>query len=103
MVLLCYVTCQSVDEAEKIGFTLVEEHLAACANIIPQVRSIFRWEGKVTEQNEALLLLKTTKKKAAALEKRVKALHSYETPCICFYSTERVEKGYAKWVEKELK
>ena len=64
----------------RLGHTLVEERLAACATLIPAVRSIYRWQGKVETATETLLLLKTGVEQLPALEARLRALHSYQTP-----------------------
>src|SRR5215469_1438485 len=81
-VMIVYVTASNAGEARRIGRTLVEERLAACANITAPVTSIYWWEGKVEEASEAVLILKTTEARLEALVSRVKALHSYDCPCI---------------------
>ena len=69
-----------MEEAQKIGRILVEEGLVACANIVPEIQSIFSWEGQVTEEREALLILKSVKESFESIEAKVKALHSYDVP-----------------------
>ncbi len=76
-----YVTTADVAEAERIGATLVEEGLAACANVLPSIRSIYRWQGAVQRDDEALLLLKTRRALADAACQRVAELHGYDVPC----------------------
>src|SRR5258708_39143363 len=73
-------TAANVEEARRLGRTLVEERLAACATLIPAVESIYHWEGAVESAVECLLLLKTTAAQLPALEARLPALHSYNTP-----------------------
>lgn len=79
---LIYITCGSRDEAATIARTIVEERLAACANIIDTMRSMYWWQGTVTEDDETVLILKTTPQKVKALTGRVMALHSYDLPCV---------------------
>jgi periplasmic divalent cation tolerance protein len=73
-------TTANADEAARLGRSLVEERLAACATLIPAVQSIYRWQGEVESAAEALLLLKTGPDQLAALEARLHQLHSYQTP-----------------------
>src|ERR687887_1554449 len=77
---LILITAASEEEATTIGRALVERKLAACANVVPGIRSIFRWEGKVTEEKEVLLLVKSRNESFDEIEKAVKGLHSYEVP-----------------------
>lgn len=79
---MVYITCGSRDEATLIARTVVEERLAACANIIDGMRSVYWWQGKVTEDEETVLILKTSANGVGALTARVKALHSYDLPCV---------------------
>ncbi|MGH9496247.1 MAG: divalent-cation tolerance protein CutA, partial [Candidatus Sulfotelmatobacter sp.] len=76
-------TAGSEDEARKIAHHLVEQKLAACVNIIPQIESIYRWQGKVESSREWLLLIKTTAENFQALREAITELHSYDVPeCI---------------------
>ena len=68
------------EEAKRIARTLVSERLAACANIIPEVSSIYWWEGEVQDEQEAMLIIKTTQDKVDALEARIDELHPYDVP-----------------------
>ena len=77
-----YIAAANTDEAGKIGAALVEQHLAACVNIFPGVRSIYRWQGKVHDESEVILVAKTRKEHFEKLKLTVKSLHSYECPCI---------------------
>ena len=79
---LVYITAGTAEEAERIGAALVEERLAACANVIDGMRAIYRWEGGVQNDEEAVLIVKTRADLLDALTERVKALHSYEIPCV---------------------
>ena len=76
-VVLC--TCPP-DEARDLAKQLVDERLIACANIVPGVTSVYRWEGKVCEDSESLLVMKTTAEQLAELTDRIRSLHSYEVP-----------------------
>lgn len=97
------VTAPSIDEARKIGNALVEERLIACANIIPQVESIFYWQDKVCNEKEALMVIKTRKKLIEKIIKRVKALHSYTVPEVIALPIIKGSKDYIKWVKEVTK
>lgn len=96
-----YVTAPSGDEAGRIGAALVEERLAACANILEGMRSVYWWEGAVQEEREAVLILKTTADKLAAAIERVQALHSYDVPCVVALPVEAGNAAFLDWVGKE--
>ena len=81
---------------------LVEERLVACATVIPAVQSIYHWEGQIETSTETLLLLKTGPEQLAALEARVHALHSYETPEFVVLGVEGVSRGYLGWLTGSL-
>jgi len=97
------VTTPTIDEARKIGNALVEEKLIACANIIPQVESIFYWQDKVCNEKEALMVIKTKKKLIEKIIKRVKALHSYTVPEVIALPIIKGSKDYIKWVKEVTK
>ena len=101
--ILVYVTCGSEGEANKIGRTLVEERLAACANIFPKVTSIYEWEGKIEEAGEAVLIAKTTQNNYQELENRVKNLHSYQTPCIINLQINGGNAAFLEWILAQTK
>ena len=93
-------TAGSEEEARKIARYLVENRLAACVNIIPQMRSIYRWQGKVEEADEWLLLIKTTERNFLAVSDAVKELYSYEIPeCVCI-AIEAGSPAYLRWIEE---
>ena len=100
MYLIVHITASSLEEAEKIGRALVEERLAACANLIPGVTSIYTWEGKTCESSEVLIEVKTVASSFDALARRVKDLHSYDVPEIVAFSVERGSPEYLDWVTK---
>ena len=94
------VTVPNMEEGKKIAKYLVENKIAACVNIIPGIYSIYEWKDKIEENNELLLLIKTTEQKSAQLIQKVKELHSYDVPeCIGL----RIEKGsedYLNWINE---
>lgn len=95
-------TAGSPVEASRIGRTLVAEKLVACATLIPSVESIYEWQGKTELASETLLLLKTDAEHLAALEERLHALHSYETPEFLVLGVEAGSAGYLAWMQSVL-
>jgi periplasmic divalent cation tolerance protein len=100
-VLVILVTAINQKEAVRIGEEMVNAKLAACANIIPKIQSIYRWEGKVVKTQEVLLILKSTKVRYCALEKAIKAMHTYETPEIIALPVKEGLDRYIGWVYSE--
>jgi periplasmic divalent cation tolerance protein len=98
---MLYVTASSAEEAKRIGKALVEERLAACANLLPGVTSIYRWEGKVEEGSEVSLILKTTDDKIQTVVARVKALHSYSCPCVVALPITGGNADFLDWIVRE--
>jgi periplasmic divalent cation tolerance protein len=99
--LIVFVTAGSLKEALTIGGVLVERRQAACANILPKVRSIYRWKGKVVKGQEVVLMLKTTDRQYQKLEQSIQAMHSYETPEIVAVPIKRGLHQYLGWVVEE--
>ena len=97
---LVYVTTADSDEAIRIAETVVTERLAACANILNGITSIFHWDGKLCRETEAVLILKTTEEKTNALTARIKKLHSYECPCIAVLPIEGGSPEFLNWIER---
>lgn len=97
-VLSVYVTAADAEEARRIGRALVEENLAACINILPGHTAIYRWEGKLEEGAECAFLAKTTVERFDALRARVRALHSYDLPCIVAFPAEKGDPEFLDWV-----
>ena len=101
--ILVLTTASSQDEARKIGRLLVERLLAACVSIVPQVGSIYRWEGEVEEAEEWLLIVKTTRGAFERVRDAIKELHSCDVPeCLCL----PVEDGsveYLSWIGQSVK
>ncbi len=91
-------TTASSDEARRLGRTLVEERLAACATLVPSVESIYRWQGEIESSTEALLLIKTTAEQIGPLQVRLHELHSYQTPEFLVLPVESGSGGYIEWL-----
>jgi periplasmic divalent cation tolerance protein len=100
---LVLTTCASPGEASRLGRTLVEERLAACATLIPAVQSIYHWEGNIEYATETLLLLKTGPDQLAALEARLHQLHTYQTPEFLVLGVEGVSHRYLEWLQASLR
>lgn len=100
---LVYVTASDADEAARIGRAVVEERLAACANVVPGVSSIYWWEGKVDESREASLILKTRSDLVKELTTRIKALHSYTVPCVVALPIDDGNPDFLNWIVRETK
>jgi periplasmic divalent cation tolerance protein len=98
---IIYITAGSMDEAKSIGRTLVEERLAACANIFP-ITSIFRWKDKIDEAGEFGIIVKTRTDKMKDIENRVRQIHSYEVPCIVSFKIGSGSEDYLKWIEESV-
>jgi len=101
--LVVLVTAPDAEAAARIARTLVEEGLAACGNVVPGLRSIYRWEGKLCDEPEALLILKTVRGRYAALEARVRALHPYSCPEVLALPVAAGSEAYRRWVEDAVR
>lgn len=93
-----FVTVGNVEEASKIGRALVEEKLIACVNIIPQIHSIYWWKGKICDDQECLLIMKTRSSLFPSLKDRIRRLHSYEVPEIIAFPIAQGLPDYLNWV-----
>lgn len=100
-VMMVYATTRERVQAEEIGIALVKERLAACANVLDHVRSFYWWQGEIQQDTEALLILKTTSERVERLIARLKALHSYECPCIEAIPVAAGYAPYLDWVRGE--
>jgi periplasmic divalent cation tolerance protein len=101
--ILVLTTAGSKDEARKIGRALVERLLAACVNIVPQIGSIYRWEGKVEEAEEWLLIVKTTRAAFDRVREAILELHSYEVPECISVAIDEGSVGYLNWIGQSVK
>lgn len=97
-VLICLTTCPDADSAGRIARALVEEHLAACVNILPGLRSLYRWQGRIEDSAEVLLLIKTRAERYPALEARLCELHPYELPELLAVEADKGLPAYLQWV-----
>ena len=95
-------TCGSAEEAEKIARSLVEKRLAACVNIVPGMRSVYRWKGAIEDASEWLLLIKSKRELFEKLCAELAGLHSYETPEIVALPIAEGSESYLNWMEAEL-
>ena len=100
---LLYITASDQEEAVRIGHALVEERLAACANVIPSMRAIYRWQGAVQDEAESVLIVKTEASLAETVTARIKALHSYEVPCVLVLPVSGGNADFLRWIEGETK
>lgn len=96
--LIVFVTVPNATEASKIAESLVSERLAACVNIVRGIESVYRWEGKVTRDDEFLLIIKTTDVRYGSLERRVKEMHSYTTPEVVAMPIQHGLPEYLRWL-----
>lgn len=98
---LLYITAAKVEEARRIGQSLVESGLAACANIVPGIESIYRWQGEVVQDREVLLVVKTRAELVDPAIARVKELHSYTCPCVVALPILTGNPAYLEWLGQE--
>jgi periplasmic divalent cation tolerance protein len=96
--MLVFTTLPSADKGAELARTLVEERLAACANLIPAVRSIYRWEGKIHDENEVVMLIKTRAENIERLKARILELHPYEVPEVLAVPVESGYQAYLDWI-----
>src|SRR5229473_8716513 len=94
------VTCGSIAEARRIGRNVVEKKLAACANIVPGVESIYRWKGKVERAREALVVIKTNANRLPELEREVTRTHSYDVPEFIVLPIIAGSRNYLAWLQE---
>ena len=94
-----YMTSGSKSEAQKIGKALVESRLAACVNILDNMQSIYRWEEKIQEDSEVVLIAKTTESLVSQLIDKVKSMHSYDCPCIVSLSVQDGYPPFLDWIK----
>jgi len=100
---MIYITTKNQNEAREIGEHLVNEKLAACINVIPNIESIYWWKGNVEKAEESILIVKTKKELVEKVIKRVKELHSYDVPCIDVITISEGNEDYFEWIEDSLR
>ncbi len=96
-----YVTAENDAEAGRMARTVVEERLAACANLLGGIKSVYWWDGKLCEGEEVALVLKTTEARKAELIERIKELHSYDCPCVVCLPVAGGNPDFLKWIATE--
>ena len=101
--IVVFMTASSVGEARRIADQLVETRLAACVQVLPEIESIYRWQGEVQREKEVLILVKTTAEQFAELEKSVRAIHSYDTPEIVAVRMSDVSEPYRAWLTESVR
>ncbi len=95
-----FVTVPNIEEGQKIAKILVENKLAACVNIIQNILSVYRWRGKIEEDNEHLLIIKTTEENNTKIIKKVKEIHSYTEPECIGLKIETGSDTYLNWIKE---
>ncbi len=102
-VILVFCTASTEKESLQIAQTLVEREEAACVNVVPMIRSVYRWKGKIASETEQMLLIKTTQALLEDVKKTVKELHSYELPEIVSVSVDDGDKNALAWIASVVK
>lgn len=100
--LLVLTTIGSEEDAARLGRSLVEKRLVACVNMVGPVRSVFLWKGKVEDESERLLLMKTRADRYAELETAIQELHPYDVPEVIAIPIERGSQAYLSWVDENV-
>ena len=96
------MTAPTLEEARMLADKLVETQLAACVQILPEMESVYRWQGKVERQPERLLIAKTTADRFGELEREVRAMHSYDTPEIVSFPLTEGSPDYLQWLQESV-
>ena len=96
-------TCDSAEQAARLAHHLVEQRLAACVNILPQVRSIYRWNEKIEDSGEWMLVIKSRRDLFLALRAEIAKIHSYDVPEIIALPVVEGSEAYLGWLDHELK
>ncbi|MDQ2922127.1 MAG: divalent-cation tolerance protein CutA [Acidobacteriota bacterium] len=100
--IVVFVTTANSEEAAQLAEMLVGQRLAACVQILPEMESVYRWQGKIERQKEVLVIAKTTKSKFEELEAKVRAIHSYETPEIIALPLTAGSPPYLEWLNSSV-
>ncbi len=98
-----FTACPTEKEAKRIAGELIKNRLIACANIIRAVKSIFWWKGRIEKADEALLIMKSSKKNFGRIDKKIRSLHSYEVPEIVSFSIDEASNDYLRWIAESVK
>lgn len=100
---IVFVTTKDLREAKKISQALLKEKLAACVNVVPEIRSLYWWQGKIEKSREVLMIIKTKKPLVSKIIKKVKKLHSYKVPEIIALPIISGNKDYLSWLSNSLR
>jgi periplasmic divalent cation tolerance protein len=95
-------TCASAEEAQRVARALVEKRLAACVNVMSGVRSVYRWKDAIEDEEEVLLLIKSSRALLEELREEIERLHSYEVPEVIALSVVDGSERYLAWMNREL-
>ena len=98
-----FCTTNSIENAELIGNTLVQEQLAACTNIIPKLTSIYSWDNQIVKDGEVFLIIKTRKELFEDVKNKIITLHNYEVPEIIAIDIKEGSKPYLEWIKENTK
>jgi periplasmic divalent cation tolerance protein len=100
--IVVFSTCGSAEDAARIARALVEKKLAACVNVMPAVRSFYRWKGAIEDEQESLLVIKSSRALFNQLRVEIERLHSYEVPEVIAVPIVDGSEGYLEWLDREL-
>ena len=103
MVTIIYSTVGEFDDAKKIAYSLVKEKLVACVNIVPNITSVYRWQGKIEEENESIIIAKTIDEKVEKTIQKIRVLHPYDLPDIIAIPITNGLKEYFNYIKDETK
>ncbi|MGD8284748.1 MAG: divalent-cation tolerance protein CutA [Desulfobacterales bacterium] len=98
-----YMTAGNKDEARNIGKALVSSKLAACVNILDNMNSFYMWDGELQDDNEVVMIAKTTQDRVPDLVQKVKALHSYDCPCIVSLPVTDGNQAFLDWIVEQVR
>jgi periplasmic divalent cation tolerance protein len=99
---LAYVPCPSLDTAQQLAKTLIQQKLVACANILPGMVSLYIWEGALQQDNECVLLLKTLVSQQSLVKDFIEQHHPYDTPCVLFLKVDDTSQLFRQWIHQSL-
>ena len=103
MYVALYTTFQDIEEAKKFGRIILDERLAACVNIIPNVISLYRWDEAVQEDKEVIVWIKTRETLIQAIYAKLETTHSYEVPAFVVYNIQSGSEKYLQWINSETR
>jgi periplasmic divalent cation tolerance protein len=95
-------TCGSLEEARRVAQHLVEKRVAACVNLVPSVESVYRWEGKIEQSQEVLLVIKSRRDLFSRVRAELASVHSYQVPELIALPVVEGSEGYLAWLDREL-